>query len=90
MINNHKLHLKSHKKNIKTNNYSNRIIAAIIIGFSGALYISDIPQNILGWAFPVRQSTTEIQNLIIGGVQSMDTLTTAGVTNKTTIKVSQY
>ena len=89
MINHHELHLEPHKKNVSTNNYPNRIIAAIIISFSGVLYISHIPQNILGWAFPARHTTTEIQNLIIGGVQSMDTLTTAGVTNKTTIKVSQ-
>ena len=89
MINHHELHLEPHKKNIRTNNYPNRIIAAIIISFSGVLYISDIPQNILSWAFPAKHTTTEIQNLIIGGVQSMDTLTTAGVTNKTTIKVSQ-
>ena len=65
------------------------LIVAIIISTSGVLYLSKIPQNILSWAFPVTHTNTEIQNLIIGGIQSMDTLTTAGVTNKTTIKVSQ-
>lgn len=62
---------------------------AIIISFSGVLYLSNIPQNILGWFFPAAHTTAEIQNLIIGGVQSMDTLTTAGVTNKATIKLSE-
>ncbi len=64
-------------------------IAAVIISSAGVLYLSQIPQNVLGWSFPATQTTTDIQNLIIGGIQSMDTLTTAGVTNKTTIKVSQ-
>ena len=65
------------------------LIVAIIISSAGIFYLFEIPQNILGWAFPATHTTTEIQNLIIGGIQSMDTLTTAGVTNKTTIKVSQ-
>ncbi|MEM9275651.1 MAG: DUF4230 domain-containing protein, partial [Cyanobacteria bacterium P01_F01_bin.143] len=39
--------------------------------------------------FPITYTTTEVQNLIIGGIQSMDTLTTAGVVNKTTIKVTE-
>ena len=65
------------------------LIAAIIISSAGIFYFYQIPQNIIGWAFPATHTTTEIQNLIIGGIQSMDTLTTAGVTNKTTIKVSQ-
>lgn len=65
------------------------LIIAIIISTSGILYLSKIPPNIIGWAFPAAHTTTEIQNLIIGGIQEMDTLTTAGVTNKTTIKVSQ-
>ncbi len=65
------------------------LMATIIISSAGIFYLFQIPQNILGWAFPATHTTTEIQNLIIGGIQEMDTLTTAGVTNKTTIKVSQ-
>ncbi len=65
------------------------LIAAIIISSAGIFYLFQIPQNILGWAFPATHTTTEIQNLIIGGIREMDTLTTAEVTNKTTIKVSQ-
>ena len=65
------------------------LIVAIIISCSGVLYLSKIPQNIFGWFFPSAYTKTEIQNLIIGGIQSMDTLTTAGVVNKTTVKVSE-
>ena len=72
------------------------LITAIIICTSGFFYISQInqnilqiPQNIIGWLFPAAHTTTEIQNLIIGGIQEMDTLTTAEVTNKTTVKLSR-
>ena len=65
------------------------IISAVIISTAGILYLSQIPQNLLDWAFPASHTTTEIQNLIIGGIQSKDTLTTAKVTNKATIKVSR-
>ena len=65
------------------------ITSTVIISTALILYLSQIPQNILGWAFPATHTTTEIQNLIIGGIQSKDTLTTARVTNKATIKVSR-
>lgn len=65
------------------------IISTVIISTTGILYLSQISQNFLDWAFPASHTTTEVQNLIIGGIQSQDTLTTAGVTNKATIKVSR-
>ena len=46
-------------------------------------------RGIVSWAFPGTPVTTEIENVVIGGLQDMDVLTTARISNRATIKATR-
>lgn len=43
-------------------------------------------KELVGWLFPPAQTTTTIENVVIGGLQEMDVLATEEISNKSTIK----
>ncbi|GAB4525325.1 MAG: hypothetical protein Tsb0014_04610 [Pleurocapsa sp.] len=73
---------------------SKKTITAIVVLFlfCGVIgiykFIAQVPSQVTSWMFPQSQSVAEIQNVIIGGLQEMDVLTTAQISNRATIKVT--